>query len=107
MYICSNSSGVGAVIVMVVTPLLSSIVRNGDGRTTFWLLILKYKQGCRGNGDMWVFPYGMVMGMTLSLWIFPQVGFCGYSHKNPVGMGWECVLKFYSHGYSVYKSLFG
>ena len=27
-----------------------------------------------------------------------SVGFCGYSHRNPVGMGWGWVLKFHSHG---------
>ena len=42
-------------------------------------------QGCRGNGNLWVFPwvfpYGMGMGMTLGLWVFPHVGFVGF----PVG----------------------
>ena len=27
-----------------------------------------------------------------------SVGFCGYSDRNPVGMGWGWVLKFHSHG---------
>ena len=28
----------------------------------------------------------------------------GYSHRNPVGIGWEWVLKFYSHGNPGYMS---
>ena len=39
-------------------------------------------QGCRGNGNLWVFPwvfpYGMGMGMILSLWVFPLVGSVGF-----------------------------
>ena len=27
-------------------------------------------------GFLCVFPYGMGIGMTLSLWVFPHVGFC-------------------------------
>ena len=38
------------------------------------------------------FSYGMGMGMTLSLWVFPHVGFCGFSHRNPVGMGIEILF---------------
>ena len=31
-----------------------------------------------------------------------SVGFCGYSHGNPVGMGWGWVLEFHSHGSPAY-----
>ena len=37
-------------------------------------------------GFPWVFPYGLGMGMTLSLWVFPHVGsvgFCGFSWGMP------------------------
>ena len=35
---------------------------------------------------MWVFPYGMGMGMTLSLWVFPHVSFCGFSCGFPADL---------------------
>ena len=51
--------------------------------------------------SLWVFTH---VGFCEFLWVFVgfsvgfPVGFCGYSHRNPVGMGWEWILKFYSHG---------
>ena len=44
---------------------------------------------------LWVFPYGMGMGMTLNLWyshMWASAGFCGFM-CFPVGMG----IEIYSH----------
>ena len=43
---------------------------------------------------------GRPLSEPLATPLFPvgSVGFCGYSHRNPVGMGWGWVLKFHSHG---------
>ena len=53
-------------------------------------------QGCRGNVNLWVFPYGNGMGMTLSLWVFLWV--FGFFVGIPTEILWDWVLKFHSHG---------